>query len=173
MAIAVGLLPTACHFTQEKTISTESKAYFDMEAFFQKQADSLQKTAPTVLKTVEHGNETEQKELQIANWRDEFEFFSSSDINKPDWTGSFRKDSSENQITYTGLDERIRTKRIQITYLKGNASHIHIENRDSNWLYRSQENMDYYPDSLYSIYKKQNIRLLGEKNYRVIGSFQK
>ncbi|WP_028297311.1 hypothetical protein [Olivibacter sitiensis] len=170
---AVGFFPTACLPNKDNEAIPENKTYFDIKGFFLHQADSLQKSNPYIFKEVSQDTALEARKMQIANWQNELDFFISSDINKSDWIGEFRVDSTSNQISYTSKNPEIRTKLIKIKHYKGRLTHIHIENRDSNSLYRSTEHLDYFPDSMYRISKEQHVRLLGEKKYKITGSLNK
>ena len=127
---------------------------------------------PQIVKTVYKNREKESKNIRLNNWEDEFSFYILSDINKPDWLNSYTKDSIDSRLIYTSRDPRLRTK--QITIFRGrenNVTHIAIVNIEKNWLYESTEKLDYYPDSMYSIYKEQTIRFIGTNTYQVTGQF--
>ncbi|GAA4805856.1 hypothetical protein GCM10023231_38790 [Olivibacter ginsenosidimutans] len=171
--VTFSLLLSILSCTSQKTTEPlDQKPYFDLVQYFQKQANRLKIKQQWVLKTVRKNEDTEQKKLQLTNWTNEFELFSSSDINKSDWLNSYILDSTVNTLTYHSKDPRLRTKSIKI-YKNTDRSiqQIHILNSDTNWLYQSTEVLDYFPDSCYKINKTQRIRILGENQYLIEGRF--
>ncbi|MGK9125616.1 hypothetical protein M1D52_15940 [Olivibacter sp. SA151] len=144
--------------------------YFDLISYFKQEAQFLQKKNPLILKTVGKNEQREQKKLRLGDWQREFELFSSSDINKPDWLQSYRIDSADGKLSYRAKAPRLRTKQITIYKdPKGAVRHIQILNGEKNWLYESSERLDYFPDSLYEIEKEQSIRIIGRNNYIITG----
>jgi len=137
--------------------------YFDVRGYFKKEATRLQKQNPTIEKTVSQNTELEKKQLRITNWETELELFSESDINKPAWKNSYLIKKSGSEVEYISTDNQLRTRKISIHYSeKGTVDRITILNKASNLLYTSTEKLSYYPDSLYTINKKQNVQIKKE-----------
>ena len=148
-------------------------SYFDLEGFFNKEASKLQKSNPKVSKTVRKNTEIEKRILNIADWSEELSLFTSSDINKPAWRNSYQEHEKEGEITYFSTDPKLRTEKILIQRDKnGKIKHISIVNKVSNSLYSSRETLNYFPDSLYQIFKEQKVRLLGQNNYSITGKLK-
>ncbi len=151
-----------------------SGRYFDIRGYFEQQAIELQRQNPEIEKTVSQNSQLEKKQIRIANWKAELELFSESDINKPAWKDSYliKKDGSE--VDYISTDKHLRTKKISIRYSKNGAvDRIAIFNKISNPLYTSIEQLNYYPDSLYTISKKQNVQIIGENQFAISARFSK
>ncbi len=164
--IAMLIISFSC--TQEKP--DKQHTYFDIEGYFKKEAERLQKKNPTVEKKISKNKDTEQKTLRIENWNNELELFSSSDINKPAWKNSYSLQQNKQIITYTANSPELRTQKISIQKNTNNAiKRISILNQVKNSLYNSVEELNYYPDSLYQIKKQQKVQLLGANNYTVTG----
>lgn len=165
---------SSCSQKPEHQRQLNQKPYFDIIGYFSKEADKLQSQNFPIKKAVSKNNEAEEKMTRLDNWKNEFELFMSSDINKPDWLGSYTIDSSAKKSSYIARSPKLRTKSIEIYKTKnGNVKLIAIRNADSNWLYQSSEKLMYYPDSLYRIEKVQWIRLLGTNTYAVQGIIEK
>lgn len=164
---------TACNPHQE-SVEVNQKPYFDVAEFFKKEATRLQKKQQRVQKKVGKNGQQEIKQLQIQDWEREFGLFISSDINKADWLGSYTIDSTAQKISYTRKEAKLRTESIEIYKLpSGRVKQIQIINSDKNWLYSSNEKLNYFPDSLYRIHKEQSILILGESRYTIEGVFNK
>lgn len=148
------------------------KPYFDLSGYFQQQAAYLTNQKQIVKKIVSKNNLSEQKTLQLTSWANELELFSSSDINKADWLNSYTVDSTAQLITYRSKDPKLHTKYIKVYKTStGTVQRISILNSDKNWLYQSIEQLDYLPGSHYKISKKQRIRIMGENQYTIEGTF--
>ncbi|WP_090603126.1 hypothetical protein [Parapedobacter koreensis] len=155
-----------------QSISSQN-VYFSLGDYFTQEADRLQQRAPDIAKTVSKNGETESRDTRIGNWKNELELFIDSDINKPAWQHSYRIDSTATSLTYTSLDPALRTEQIRIEKdANDDINRIHIVNRVNNMLYQTNEQLDYYPDSLYRIIRKQQVRIIGASSYTVNGIIQ-
>ena len=167
----LSLFLLSCTAGESPAIS--SKTYFDIQGYFKSEAARLEKKDPFLDKTVAKNELNERKRLKISDWTKELELFGLSDINKAAWSRSYRKTAGNGMIRYAATEKDLKTQEI-IIYAneKGETQRIYILNKMENALYSSSEELNYYPDSLYSIHKKQHIILLGDNDYQVIGRFQ-
>ncbi len=177
-SLTASLLVTglACTSTSDKIPASEipGDPYFDLNRYFDEEAMRLQKLKPTIAKTVSKNDASESKSVQIEDWKDELGLFIDSDINKPAWRGRYRIDSTKHSLTYTSVDPELRTQQITIEkQIDGTIKHIAIVNRISNMLYQTEEQLDYYPDSLYRINRQQSVRVIGESQYAIVGISQR
>jgi hypothetical protein len=154
--------------------STQSNAaqYFDLTGYFDNEALRLSKINPTIKKQVTIDTSSEQKAILITDWAKEFNVFKEADINKASWIGLFKIEKSDAITTYTSNDDKIAVKKLEISYQHGKINRITAILNTSNMLYHSSANLNYYPDSLYSIYKTQKIKLMDAKAYKITGSFK-
>lgn len=149
------------------------KKYFDIRGYFEKEVLRLQKQNPIIEKTIAQNAELEKKQIKITDWKTEFELFSESDINKPAWKNSYRIKRNGPAIEYLSIDNNLRTKKATIRFsAKGAVKQITIFNKTSNTLYTSEEELNYYPDSLYTIKMHQNVRVIGKNEYSISSSFK-
>ncbi len=75
-------------------------------------------------------------------------------------------------MTYAAKDLSLKTREINIYFSKsGRIDRVSINNRVENILYTSREQLEYYPDSIYSIIKTQEVELLGKNTYIITGKF--
>ncbi|MDF3077449.1 MAG: hypothetical protein K0S09_1338 [Sphingobacteriaceae bacterium] len=159
----------ACACNQNEPVATKN-AYFDLNGYFEKQKATLISESPLVDKTVSKGSSSERKRLKIKSWDSELAPFVSSDINKPAWRDSYTVFSQPNFIRYSAKEPKLRTRVIEIRKDDRNQIRsILISNESNNTLYTSTERLEYYPDSLYRITKKQNVILIGTNEYTVTG----
>jgi len=167
----ISLFLASCNETEVNDEPVEPFAYFDIKGFFQKEATRLIKEKPVILKEIRKNDQQGSKEISITDWNKELSLFIESDINKPAWTTSYSANIAEDSTVYNALSNELRTKKITVVKKQGKVSSILIVNEVSNELYKSQEKLLYYPDSLYMIVKDQQVRILGENHYKITGNF--
>lgn len=157
----------------KKDFTNTEKTYFDIEGYFKKEALRLQQQNPKVEKRVSQNDETEEKEIKVTNWETELDLFTKSDINKPAWKNSYKILKHENQIEYISTDTSLKTRKVQIGFSsEGTVKHISIVNKISNPLYTSTEQLNYFPDSIYSINKDQDVQVIGKNTYQIVAKFK-
>lgn len=172
-ASALLLVLFSCSNTSESEVtSVQTGPYFSIADYFRSEATRLQRVDQEIIKTVSKNGDEEQQRKPIADWTNEFSLFIDSDINKPAWQNSYRIDSTATSLTYSSMDSTLRTETIHVEKsAAGAVTHIHITNRVSNMLYVTEEQLDYYPDSLYRIIKQQQVRIIGKSHYTVTGEW--
>lgn len=143
--------------------------YFDIKGYFEKEALRLNKSNPSLLKTVEVNGAAETKKIHIPDWKKELSIFSDSEINRTAWKGLFSTNKTDAQELYQSDNKKVPVKEVLILKKDGRISGIRILVKNSNMLYSSTDTLSYYPDSLYRINKKQHIKLMAEKRYSITG----
>lgn len=170
------LITQACQGVNQASSTEEfqTQSYFSLHSYFQSEANRLQNQIDSIHKTVEIDQQIEMKTVKIQNWQEELHVFMESDINKPAWSKSYQIDSSDFHVTYTALEENLRTRKVVI---KKNSLQkveaILISNVTKNNLYATIENLEYYPDSLYKIETQQAVQVLGKKTYKISGQLDR
>lgn len=147
------------------------ETYFNLKSYFKSEANRLNKLHLHVDKAVAIDGETERKQIQINDFKNELSIFIDADINKASWRGEFTVKKEGEAELYTTKNEKIPVKNVEIRYQKNKLKSIQILVITKNILYVSSDILTYFPDSLYEIKKTQKIKLLKEKRYSVIGRF--
>jgi len=163
---------TSCADTS-KEAEVQEFSYFDIKGYFEKEVAKLSVENPLVYKEVYKNRQKEAKEVAINDWQKELSLFIESDINKPSWKNSYSFERSDDTVIYRALEDELRTRKIEIIKIGEKVLSIYIENSASNELYKSNEQLFYFPDSLYRIIKKQQVRILGENQYEIVGKLKK
>lgn len=163
------LLFAACTQT---TNSEVEKVYFDLEGYFNKEVAQLVQNKPSIQKIVWKNGEMNQKEIQDLSWDQELSLFIESDINKPSWLHSYAEEQAGDTLQYSTQDSSLEVRNISIIGTPPHIREIHIHRRVENPLYTSDTQLSYYPDSLYRMEKTQNVRFLGENQYRIEGQLK-
>lgn len=164
---------SSCNRPDSGSVVSPIGSHFSLADYFGKEATRLQQLNPGIVKTVAKNGEQESKEIRVLDWKEEFALFIDADINKPAWQSSYHVDSTATAVSYKSIDPKLRTAQITIEKQEnGSVKHIHIVNSVSNMLYQTDEELDYYPDSLYRITKRQRVKIIGESDYTVKGEWK-
>ena len=148
------------------------KKYFDLKGFFSADSARLAKLNPLVTKTVQHNKTTETKKVHIPNWGAELSVFTESDINRPAWKSSYTIHQDSDFLIYKSKDPALKTTDIIVRRTGDKVKWILIFNYTKNLLYTTEEKLSYFPDSSYTIVKKESVRLLGTNFYKIKGSLR-
>lgn len=146
-------------------------AYFDLPTYFRNEAKRLETQSPKIVKTVSLNDQTEQKSITIKDWKRELSVFIEADINKASWRGAFATKITDTSTIYSTNNEKIAVKRLEIGKRSGHISSIKITLKNDNDLYTAQDELLYFPDSLYKVRKVQKVRLMDKKTFEVVGKF--
>ncbi len=164
---AIAFLLVGCKPDIKET--SGSARYFDLKGFFSAEASRLSRFHNTVVKTATHNGITQTKKVHIVNWNRELDLFIGSDINRPAWKNSYAITNSGDFIIYRARYPELKMRQMLIKKEKGNVKWILIFNQTKNLLYQTNEKLSYFPDSLYMIDKDQQVRLMGNNNYKIKG----
>ncbi|MGZ3872287.1 MAG: hypothetical protein ACXVJD_05190 [Mucilaginibacter sp.] len=146
--------------------------YFDIKGYFTADTSRLNKLDKSVFKTIIHNGVTETKKIKISNWGQELDQFIGADINRPAWKNSYTIISNDSTVVYKTKDKNLRVQQILIRRNNQKIKEITILALTENILYKTTEKLSYYPDSLYSIEKFQQVRLMGSNHYSIRGLLQ-
>ena len=144
-------------------------SYFDLKAFLKADTAKLSNLNKPVFKTVNHNGVIESKKLMIADWGRELSLFTESDINRPAWKYSYTVINNDEFLIYKARYPELKMRQMMIRKVKNQIKWIVIYNRTKNALYQTSEKLTYYPDSLYLIEKRQQVRLMGINRYAIKG----
>jgi hypothetical protein len=143
---------------------------FDLSGFIKKDAARLKKLNRPVVKTVYHNGVTETKTVHIANWEQELGLFIDADINRPTWRNNYEVIDEDSILLYRAKDSTLKVREMIINRNKQKVRWMLIFTKTpKNYLYTTVQKLFYYPDSLYYISTRQDVRFIGRNYYRVQG----
>lgn len=160
---------------QQAKKDVTSNRFFSLKDFFIQEETRLSKKLKNrpIDKVVNHNGISQQKQLTIEDWATELNPFIESDINKVAWKDLYRIQVDPQFISYEAIDDKLRTRSILIQKnTKGQIKRINIHNRTKNFFYQSEEQLNYIPDSIYSIQQKQHVIIIGQNEYLIIGKLK-
>ena len=169
-AFVLIVLLSGC-LSSEKENTSNQIYYFDLKTYFTKTATELNRKKPLVNKTVSKNELSENKKIKITDWKTELALFIDADINKKAWKDSYSKDTSATKIIYTAKEADLKTQKIEIDLKNGLPIKFKIITKMDNLLYHSTEELEFYPDSVYSINKHQKVTIISQNNYQIKGFF--
>ncbi|MEO5909577.1 MAG: hypothetical protein ABIP95_01755 [Pelobium sp.] len=158
-------------FSADKKNDRRKIYFYDLQTYFTKTAEKLNQENPTITKSVAKNKITEKHTLKVTNWNTELALFIESDINKGAWRDSYSKDSTATKIIYTAIDNNLKTRKIEIWMDEGKPKKFTVYTKVDNMLYHTTEELEFIPDSSYSIKKHQKILILGLNDYEIKGLF--
>lgn len=157
----------SCLQSPRKVDSQE--AYFDLKSYFEKKQNLFERKKIHLIKTLYFEGKQEKIEVSNPEWDREMVFFRESDINKPAWSGKFRKENLMGNLIYQGLDtDKVNIRRVIFYHYNSRDSSfdsLRIEKKESNLLSRLNSVLVYKPDSAYSLVYNQNIRFYKGTHY--------
>ncbi|WP_338815487.1 hypothetical protein V9L05_23110 (plasmid) [Bernardetia sp. Wsw4-3y2] len=150
---------------------TADTQFFDLKGFLDNQITSLEKLEEKGItitkKTILQGQKTEQT-LKKIDWKDEFAFFYSSDINTPQLRDRYKMEKSLQKWIFKTDEENLIVKEMQITF---NDNHneegeISFKNVKEILIIQKDKNNIYENDRILTIKAKEGIL----ESYSIKGS---
>jgi len=162
----------SCNSTSSVKNSNLKDKHFNIPNFIQHEIDSLKQLNPTIKKTVFKDTVEETKSLPIKNWENEFSSFKSIDLNKSAYTDFIKVDTLENVLEYSFSNPDLDLSCVRISLdQNGNPHMISIQKKVKNNLYRTSEILVYEKNKFYMVEKNQDVKVMGENYYKVLGQF--
>ena len=152
------------------------KYFFDLASYFTNEAARLDALQPRVRKEVYVNGTPEKKTLDSLDYTEELNVFTKSDINRKAWIDKYTADSTAGnglleEIVYEAIDEKLKTRRIVISFQDKAVSSVQIENQGGSFITKSVQKLLYDPLQGYSIESTQDITLSKEQQLMVKVSF--
>jgi hypothetical protein len=162
----------ACREDESKKINY----FFDLKGYMNEQANRLDSLGAGVIKTITKDGKTENKELKKINWKKELLPFMESDINRPAWKDSYSADTlitdQATAMSYEALDPSLTTRKLTIIQHADGSCQISIRNKTSNYLYKSEQELEYYSKGSYYVEGSQDVWLAGRTTYHIAASIK-
>ena len=173
VVFCINILLSACQEVAAPTeMADKPNIFFDIKGFFEKEKARLE-TKNSFKKTVSINSESETKMLSVLNLDNELSIFIASDINKPAWSDKYKVDSIYNsqkklsQLSYSALDESLKTKKIAIDFQNQAVSKITIQKATDNAVAQSKQLLTYDVTKGYTIQSEQSLSLSETKTISV------
>ncbi|MFQ5446281.1 MAG: hypothetical protein ACE5FF_05050, partial [Saprospiraceae bacterium] len=115
----------------------------------------------------------EELVLDDIDFEQELKPFSEADINRPAWTDKYTIDSlfdesnALTKLTYTAIDPKLKTKRVEIDFESNSVSKVFIENSTASAVAKTRQLLTYEPGTGYSIQSTQKVVLTSDDTFFV------
>lgn len=168
--LCIAIVSCSKHHHEKKS---EPGKFFDLVAYFSNEADKLNTAKPEVTKTITKDGETETQILsRNIDWNREFKIFKENGINKPAWKEVFSADTNNHIISYKTQDGKISVKEIIIqTDSTWQPTAITIKRNAKNFLYTSEQTLNYIPGKSYRLDSKMHVRWTFDTRFSVEAKF--
>lgn len=158
--------------------STSQLTFFDLKGYFDKEIQRLNAAEPKVQKKVTLNDKVEEKQFDHLDFAVELAVFEQSDINRRDWMDKYRADSTFvnstlTAIRYTSLDNKLRTRQLDVEFEQNKVSKIHILNGAKTMVAGSQQELTYLPTEGYFIQSLQHTAISKDRVLRIDVMFVK
>lgn len=166
---------SACIDVPTNTVQ-QDLAFFDLQKFFNDEISNLSKIK-SVKKSVEINGVVEELIKDSLNFEEELSVFLTSDINRIAWSDKYRvdsltKNSQLQSITYSALDEKLKTQLLIINYKNNKVDQVSIKNVRSSLVSNSDQELEYRVGKGYNIISRQNTTMTDERLLKVAVEFQ-
>lgn len=180
LALLLSVLGFACGetATAESQITNNKITFFDLKGYFEKEIQRLNQAQPKVQKKVMLNDKVEEKQPDRLDFATELGIFVESDINRRDWMDKYHADSTFvnstlTAIRYTSLDNKLRTRQLDVEFEQNKVSKIHILNGAKTMVAGSQQELTYLPTEGYFIQSLQHTAISKDRSLKVEVTFIK
>jgi hypothetical protein len=145
--------------------------YFDSESYFSQEATRLGNLTHTVVKYIQRNKETDSSAQTVRDWKKELEPFRQCNIAKPSMKNSYQADTTMNgdliTIRYTALEDKLVVRNAVVVREGQKIRELHFTTQEENELYRTTRQLDYFPETGYTITGSQKVVLGNKTGYSV------
>ncbi len=161
---------------KEATGTLAKSSFFDIEAFFDSEIERLSGKKPQLKKTILMNGEEESLVLKAVDFEKELRVFSECHLNKPALEDKYSRDSIFEsgqlvKIIYETGEEKIKIKKVEISFEENSVSRILIEKNASSEVTSSSQVLTYQPNLGYTIESKQKFATSSEHQLKMQVSF--
>lgn len=162
--------------TSATEIGASDKRFFDLSEYFNQQAELLADRSVVEKSASINGNK-ETQTINAPNFREELQLFIDSDINRTSWLDKYAVDSTTNAaggltgLAYTALEDKLRTRRVAISFAQTEVTQIEIVNATDNVIAQTKQELSYAPQRGYAIKSFQDILFAAPRTMEVQVNF--
>jgi hypothetical protein len=169
--LAIGFLIYSC---KPETKALTAEAYFDVPAFFGREANQLSLSEKRLIKTVGSGQNRDSMRIEKPVWTQEFKLFRKVNLNLPALTGKYTvtADSTDSlHVQFYRLPEGQNgiTELIVTQFPNGNTHKLHCRIFETSLLTTHSETWTFVADSGYTYSGYDRINGVSTNNYEITG----
>jgi len=152
-------------------VSNSSVKLFNSASFIRSEIVLLNKNNSHLLKTAEYNGKKEMFQLDTANWNKELELIVASNISEKylSYTIDTLQKNDSTIITYSSKETKSEVRKFVVVKYQNANKRITIERMKENTFYYSKQEIEYIPQTFFSIYAKEKMILSDTTCYRITG----
>lgn len=155
----------------------EKSPFFDLELFFEEEAERLASTGAVDKKIVFNGV-TEEQRLESWDAGKELSGFKELHINRPAWRDQYLIDSLRaaggelEGVRYMAIDSSLRIREVEVDWKEGAVEEVRVEKYVKNVIVFFHQTLRYRPGEGYSLWREQKVPLMKRSELEVNVSFR-
>ena len=152
-------------------VSNSSVKLFNSASFIRSEIVALNKNKSHLLKTAEYNSSKEIFQLDTVNWNKEFEIIVASNISEKylSYTIDTLQKNDSTIITYSSKETKSEVRKFVVVKYQNTIKRITIERMKENAFYYSKQEIEYVPQTFFTIYAKEKMILSDTTYYRITG----
>ena len=152
-------------------VSNSSIKLFNSASYIRNEIVLLNKNNSHLLKTAEYNSKKEMFQLDTVNWNKELELIVSSNISEKylSYTIDTLQKNDSTIITYSSKETKSEVRKFVVVKHQNSIKRIAIERMKENTFYYSKQEIEYIPQTFFSIYAKEKMILSDTTYYRITG----
>ncbi|MFM2155644.1 MAG: hypothetical protein RL516_393 [Bacteroidota bacterium] len=152
-------------------VSNSSIKLFNSASYIRSEIVLLNKNNSHLLKTAEYNSKKEMFQLDTVNWNKELELIVASNISEKylSYTIDTLQQNDSTIITYSSKETKSEVRKFVVVKHQNSIKRIAIERMKENTFYYSKQEIEYIPQTFFSINAKEKMILSDTTYYRITG----
>ena len=152
-------------------VSNSSIKLFNSASYIRNEIVLLNKSNSHLLKTAEYNSKKEMFQLDTVNWNKELELIVASNISEKylSYTIDTLQQNDSTIITYSSKETKSEVRKFVVVKHQNSIKRIAIERMKENTFYYSKQEIEYIPQTFFSINAKEKMILSDTTYYRITG----
>jgi len=152
-------------------VSNSSIKLFNSASYIRSEIVLLNKNNSHLLKTAEYNSKKEMFQLDTVNWNKELELIVASNISEKylSYTIDTLQQNDSTIITYSSKETKSEVRKFVVVKHQNSIKRIAIERMKENTFYYSKQEIEYMPQTFFSINAKEKMILSDTTYYRITG----
>jgi len=172
--VGIVLFAVACNSSEQKN---EKLKYTDLwQIYMSNQIDTLTKANPSLIKTINQGDEVETLNMDSVNWTNELSGFLNIDFSKESTKNKYSLSTdSSGKISMIGFfanDTNVYIQSFEVTRINGKIDLLQWKTKTRSLLIDRDQVLAYQPGKGFRIQINENSLWASPKNIEIFGDIQ-
>jgi len=172
--IGIFVFAMSCNSSDQKN---EKVKYTDLwQIYMSNQIDTLTKANPTLIKTINQGEEVETLKMDSVNWANELSGFLNIDFGKESAKNKYTMNTDTagkiSMIGFFARDTNVYIQSFEVTRINGNIDLLQWKTKTRSLLIDRDQILAYQPGKGFRIQINENSLWASPKNIEIFGDIQ-